>query len=158
MAWRRVELPAEVPGSLWLGSMPGRWEPWPESLAQAERVGLVLTVCLTEPEEVADLSPSYRQAVDAAQWPGRWLNLPIRNLDVPDDVERLRDTVEAVAATLRQGGAVLLHCAAGIGRTGTAAACSLKHLGLDAAEALRRVEVAGSNPQTALQSGLVNRF
>ena len=158
MAWRRVELPAEVPGSLWLGSMPGRWEPWPESLAQAERVGLVLTVCLTEPEEVIDLSPSYRRAVDEAAWPGRWLNLPIRNFDVPDDLARLRETVEAVAATLRQGDAVLLHCAAGIGRTGTAAACALKHLGLDARAALHRVEAAGSNPQTALQSGLVDRF
>jgi protein-tyrosine phosphatase len=53
---------------------------------------------------------------------------------------------------------VLLHCAAGIGRTGTAAACVLKRLGLPVDEALQRVREAGSNPETAVQSGLVNWF
>jgi hypothetical protein len=34
----------------------------------------------------------------------------------------------------------------------------LKRLGLPADEALRRVRDAGSNPQSAVQSGLVNWF
>ena len=59
---------------------------------------------------------------------------------------------------MRAGDAVLLHCAAGLGRTGTAAACVLKALGLDAQEALQRVRDAGSNPQNAEQSGLVHWF
>ena len=63
-----------------------------------------------------------------------------------------------VVDALRGGESVLLHCAAGIGRTGTAAACVLKHLGLPTAQALQRVREAGSNPETALQSGLVERF
>jgi len=53
---------------------------------------------------------------------------------------------------------VMLHCAAGLGRTGTAAACLLKRLGLDTNEAMQRIRDAGSNPQTALQSGLVDQF
>jgi protein tyrosine/serine phosphatase len=53
---------------------------------------------------------------------------------------------------------VLMHCAAGLGRTGTAAACLLKALGLEAGEALQRVRDAGSNPQNAEQSGLVHWF
>ena len=56
------------------------------------------------------------------------------------------------------GQQVLLHCAAGIGRTGTVAACVLKHLGLPAALALARVRAAGSNPQSALQSGWIDQF
>ncbi|GAB3669793.1 protein-tyrosine phosphatase family protein [Ramlibacter alkalitolerans] len=52
---------------------------------------------------------------------------------------------------------VLLHCAAGMGRTGTAA-CVLKALGLATPEALQRVRDAGSNPQNAEQSGLVDWF
>ena len=63
-----------------------------------------------------------------------------------------------MADTVRAGGVVLVHCAAGIGRTGTAAACVLKALGLEADEALARVRSAGSNPQNAEQSGLVGWF
>jgi protein-tyrosine phosphatase len=51
-----------------------------------------------------------------------------------------------------------LHCAAGIGRTGSTAACVLKALGLSTGEALQRVLDAGSNPQNAQQSGLVDWF
>lgn len=158
MGFRRVQLPADVTGALWLGSMPGRWEPWSDFLTEAERAGLVLTLCLTEPDEIAELSPNYRRAIDGGGLPGQWLNVPIRNYEVPEDATDLRDAVDAVAATLRKGEAVLLHCAAGMGRTGTAAACVLKRLGLPTEEALRRVRDAGSNPQSALQSGLVSWF
>ena len=51
-----------------------------------------------------------------------------------------------------------MHCAAGLGRTGTAAACVLKALGLSAPQALQRIRDAGSNPQNALQSGMVEWF
>ncbi|WP_374568287.1 dual specificity protein phosphatase family protein [Ideonella sp.] len=158
MAFRRVELPAGVPGALWLSSMPGRWEPWANFIDEARRTHLALTLCLTEPSEVAELSPDYRQAIDTGTLPGTWINVPMRNYDVADDAADLRDAVDTVARTLREGGAVLLHCAAGMGRTGTAAACVLKRLGLPVDEALRRVRDAGSNPQSAVQSGLVNWF
>jgi hypothetical protein len=158
MGFRRVDLPAGVPGTLWLSSMPGRWEAWPGFVDEAQRVGLALTLCLTERDEIAELSPDYRRAIDSGGMPGAWLNVPVRNYEVPDDAEDLRQAVEAVTQKLQQGHAVLLHCAAGLGRTGTAAACVLKRLGLPADEALRRVRDAGSNPQSAVQSGLVNWF
>ena len=72
---------------------------------------------------------------------------------------RLRVAQAAIARRLpKAGDAVMLHCAAGIGRTGTAAACLLKRLGLSSSEAIQRVRDAGSNPENALQSGLVDRF
>lgn len=158
MRLRSVTLPEGVPGSLWLGSMPGRWEGWADFEAEAARVGLALTLCLTEPEEIARNSPAYRAALDGGQLPGRWLNVPVRDFGVPDDVAELRRGVEVVVQALLAGDAVLLHCAAGIGRTGTTAACVLKHLGLPAGEALQRVIDAGSNPESAAQSGLIDRF
>lgn len=158
MALRPVRLPAGVPGTLWLASMPGRWERWPDFEAEAARVGLAFTLCLTEPEEIARNSPAYRAALDAGRMPGRWLGVPVRDFGVPDDVAAFRAAVEAAVQALQSGDAVLLHCAAGIGRTGTTAACVLRRLGLPAQQALQQVRDAGSNPESAAQSGLIDSF
>jgi protein-tyrosine phosphatase len=158
MGFRAVRLPEGVRGRLWLASMPGRWEPWQEFVDQAGRAGLGLIVCLTEAEEIDAASPRYRAAIQGGELPGRWLHVPVRNFGVPDDAADFRAVVESVADALAAGESVLLHCAAGQGRTGTTAACVLKRLGLPAADALQRVRDAGSNPQGALQSGLVHWF
>ena len=158
MEFRPVSLPAAVPGTLWLASMPGRFESWAGFEAQAQQVGLSQVVCLTPRSELAELSPAYNAAISTGAVPFRWLHLPIRNFGVPDDGPGFRREVAQLAEALRRGDAVLLHCAAGIGRTGTAAACLLKALGLPSGEALQRVVDAGSNPQNAQQSGLVDWF
>jgi hypothetical protein len=158
MSLRPVSLPADVPGSLWLGSMPGRFEPWSAFEAQAQRARLTLVVCLTPRSELAELSPNYHAAVVQGSVAFRWLNLPMPNFGVPKDGTAFRQQVGEIAAALRAGDSVMLHCAAGMGRTGSTAACVLKALGLPAEESLRRVREAGSNPQNAQQSGLVDWF
>jgi len=158
MVLRRVELPAEVSGQLWLGPMPGRFQAWNAFTAEAQRCGLGLVVCLTPRPELAELSPDYHAAIVRGRLPYRWMQVPMRNFGLPEDPAAFRRDVGAIADTIRDGNAVLLHCAAGLGRTGTAAACVLKALGLDAPEALQRVRDAGSNPQNAEQSGLVDWF
>jgi protein-tyrosine phosphatase len=82
----------------------------------------------------------------------------MRDFGLGADPSAFRQAVEQVASSLVLGQHVLLHCAAGIGRTGTVAACVLKDLGLPAATALARVREAGSNPQSALQSGWIDQF
>jgi protein tyrosine/serine phosphatase len=82
----------------------------------------------------------------------------MHNFGLPDDPAAFRDGVRSVSEALLRGEAVMMHCAAGLGRTGSAAACVLKALGLDTDEALQRVRDAGSNPQNAKQTGLVNWF
>ena len=158
MALRPVVLPPQVPGSLWLGSMPGRFESWSAFEAQAQRAQLALVVCLTPRSELAELSPAYHAAVAQGTVPFRWLNLPMPNFGVPDDPAAFRSEVQQIAAALQHGDTVLLHCAAGLGRTGSTAACVLKVLGLGTEEALQRVRDAGSNPQNAQQWGLVDWF
>lgn len=156
---RRVELPPEVAGPLLLSSMPGRFEPWAEALEalRVAEVGLVL--CLTPLEELERLAPAYRRAVDdPALLPFRWRHLPMENFGLPADRAAFAAGIDEAAAMLRAGRGVMLHCAAGIGRTGCAAACVAKHLGLPTQDALERVRRAGSNPETAVQSGLVHRF
>ena len=158
MAFRPVALPPQVPGSLWLGSMPGRFETWSAFEAQARQAGLALVVCLTPRQELAELSPAYHRALAQGTLPFRWMQAEMRNFGVPEDPVQFRRDVGLIAQALRQGDSVLLHCAAGMGRTGSTAACVLKALGLDTEEALQRVRDAGSNPQNAQQSGLVDWF
>lgn len=158
MPLRRVELPPDVPGRLYLASMPGRFEPWPAFLGEAQQAGLQQVLCLTPRVEIGELSPAYLAAVARGRLPFRWTQMPMRNYGLPDDLPAFRDTVQSVAGALRGGDAVLLHCAAGLGRTGSAAACVLKALGLDTPQALQRVREAGSNPQNAQQTGLVDSF
>jgi protein-tyrosine phosphatase len=158
MAMRPVSVDDYAPGELWLGSMPGRFERYAEFAAEARRRKLALIVCLASTEEVASLSPSYWQAIGEGSLECRWINLPMQNFGLPHDVPAFRTGIAQAAAALSAGESVFIHCAAGIGRTGCAAACVLKQLGLAADEAVERIREAGSNPETAVQSGLVEQF
>ncbi len=158
MSFRGVELSDLCRGDLWLGSMPGRFERWAEFTGEARRRHVALVVCLAPVEEVAALSPPYRQAIAEGTLELRYLNLPMQNFGLPQDLAGFREGITQAAATLQRGEAVYLHCAAGIGRTGTAAACLLKLMGLSTEDAMQRVRDAGSNPENAQQSGLVDIF
>ncbi len=158
MAFRPLPLPDAVPGRLWLQSMPGRRESWGAFLDEARLNQLNLVVCLNPLEEVAELSPAYHKAVAEGRLPWRWMHVPMRDFGLASDVAAFRQGVEQIANGLRLGDRALLHCAAGMGRTGTMAACVLKRLGVPAAQALEAVGAAGSNPQSALQSGWIHQF
>jgi protein-tyrosine phosphatase len=138
--------------------MPGRLESWGAFLDEARARQLHLVVCLNPLEEVAELSPSYHKAIAEGRMPFRWQHLPMRDFGLGADPVAFRQGVEQLSHSLALGQQVLLHCAAGIGRTGTVAACVLKSLGLPAVQALRQVREAGSNPQSALQSGWIDQF
>lgn len=155
---RELILPPGVGGRLWLAAMPGRLERWDRFLAAARRAGLTQVVCLNPLDEVAHDAPAYHAAIVQGRLPFAWRHLPMRNYGLADDEAAWADGVRALAADLRAGQQVLLHCAAGIGRTGTVAACVLKALGLPEAEALARVRAAGSNPESARQSGRIQAF
>lgn len=155
---RRVGLPEAVPGRLWFHSMPGRFESWAAFGAQAQRAGLQWLVCLTPMHEVSLLSPAYGRAVADGTLPWRWKHLPMRDLGLASNGEAFTRGVDEIAGRLAEGASVLVHCAAGIGRTGTFGACVLKRLGLPRDEALAAVRRAGAQPESAVQGGLIDRF
>ena len=138
--------------------MPGRLEPWPAFLDEAKARGLQQVLCLNPLFEIERLSPAYAQAIAAGALPFDWTHLPMQDFGLANQLEDYRQAVAGVADRVRAGGVVLLHCAAGIGRTGTTAACLLKHLGATTPLALMRVREAGSNPESALQRGLIDSF
>ena len=158
MSFRRLATPANVAGRIWLAAMPGRLQPWDEFLALARRHGITRVVCLTPRHEVVSLSPAYARALASGELPFAWQELPMRDLGLAEQAQGFADGITVLADAVRAGDGLLLHCAAGIGRTGTAAACLLKRLGVSTAQALQDVRHAGSSPESALQSGLITRF
>lgn len=60
---------------------------------------------------------------------------PITDFGIPTEAG-MRATLATIDAALSEGGTVYLHCAAGIGRTGTVAACWLVSQGASAEDAL----------------------
>ena len=158
MSFRPVTLPESARGALWLHAMPGRREAWERFVADARAARLGLIVCLTPRHELASLSPDYDAALRADALPARWQHLPMRDFGLADNLRDFRAGIEQLADALTAGDVALLHCAAGIGRTGTAAACLLKRLGVPRELALQQVLAAGSNPESAAQAGLINSF
>lgn len=158
MAFRQLELPQGVSGQVWLGSMPGRLEAWSLFLREAAARRLDEVLCLNPLFEIERLSPAYAEAITAGQLPFRWTHLPMQDFGLAAEVQSYRQAVDGVAEGLKAGRVVLVHCAAGIGRTGTTAACLLKRLGLPTPAALLRVREAGSDPESALQRGLIDNF
>jgi len=158
MRWdeiRRVELPPGVPGQLYLMAMPGRQRPLQTDIERALELGVTGIVSLAPPDEVADKSPEYAEAIAAGLLPFPVETCPIDNGGVPQDPEEFRRFLERTAQRLQRGERLLLHCSAGGGRTGTAAVGVLLALGVPLEEALDLVRRAGSYPETAEQHQLV---
>ena len=158
MSLRSLVLPPGVPGRVLLSGMPGRFESWESFVSRTSQAGVTHVLCLTPLHEIASVSPRYQEALERDTFPYGWDHLPMLDYGLSLQAQAFRDGVEQLAQRVLAGDTILLHCAAGIGRTGTVAACLLKRLGVPTEQALQRVREAGSNPQSALQSGLIDIF
>lgn len=75
-----------------------------------------------------------------------FLNFPIPDTHVPEDIYRFRQFVSNLATRLRNGERIGVHCRGSIGRATVTAACTLIHLGWKPADALRAVEATRGCP------------
>lgn len=151
---REVRLPP-VPGRLLLTAMPGRDGPLEDELAEIARCSRV--VVLTTDEEIAAKSPLYGEwlaarPVDASP---PFVRYPIGDFRVPDDPDAFLGLAREIASRVQAGESVVVHCAAGIGRTGMFATCVLIALGVGRDDALAAVDRAGSGPETPEQRELI---
>ncbi len=153
--FRSVALPPTAPGALCLHSMPGWYEPFDRAGREIIRLDITRVVCLTPLTEVRGKSPAYARAIESGELPWTHQLFGIQDYGVPEDPIGFLDLAQAIAQALRSGERVLIHCGAGIGRTGTLATCVLMHLGVSRDDATRSVADAGAGAETAPQKALV---
>lgn len=105
--------------------------------------GADLILSLVETSELATLQVSHLgDALAGANLP--WLHLPIQDFQVPSQsfLDTWREAAGRIHGILDQGGKLLIHCKAGLGRTGTVAAMILIERGTDAETAIQTVRAA----------------
>ena len=157
-ALREVALHQSAVGRLFLHSMPGRNEPLAEVWQQVQAQGITAIVNLAPAEEVQKKSPEYAKAIATETIPCEVWPLPVPDFAAPTDDASFSQLAHRVAAALRAGQAILIHCGAGIGRTGTVAVAALLALGSPIGEARRLVRAAGSGPEVPGQEAALERF
>jgi atypical dual specificity phosphatase len=152
---RALDLPPHVTGRLFLDGMPGRTESLDAVWSWLRVEAIEGIVCLTGDDEIAANSPAYAAALAAATVPCAVERFPIPDFGVSDDRNAFWQLATSVAARVARGQRILVHCGAGIGRTGTFAACVLLAMGQSRARAEAVVRHAGSHPETPAQRELV---
>lgn len=153
-----------LPGRLGLARAPGlRWPPGLERdplgddlrhLSQDHGATLLVTLLTRrEVERLGDLKGGARAAGL------RWLHHPIPDMQPPSSPAAAARVVARLEAHLAEGGTAVLHCLAGLGRTGTLAACLLVARGRDAAAAVAAVRAVRPGAiQTLAQEAFVVEF
>ncbi len=143
-----------VTGQLWLA---GKHAIGPDPERALRHLEATTIVCLNQRHELLDRYPAYVDWL-AAQPPERVVWFPIPDLDAPP-FEVVRPLLVDLGDRLRRGERLIVHCAAGIGRSGTIAVCLLMTLGFDRVDALRVVATHRpmAGPEVGAQGDLVNQ-
>src|SRR5574341_157100 len=130
MPLRPLPLPDEVPGKVYLYRMPGRTGDFGGDQAEITAAGVQSVVCLTPMQEIEARARDYADAITRQNLPWKQVMSPMVDFGLPEDRDAWLRAVRSTAEDLRKGGTVMIHCAFGIGRTGTTAIGLLLTLGM----------------------------
>ena len=100
--------------------------------------GITCFVDLTEVHEFAPYLPVFSAVVPAGMALPAYQRLPIRNWEIPPPLMMVR-ILAILDTALAEGHNVYVHCAGGIGRTGTVVGCYLVRHGMQGEVALEEV-------------------
>lgn len=149
-------IPFDLPGKLYRSARPfSDYDPFGDLIQTYRAFGVDLIVVLTENTRAGggDLLDLYRN------YGFQVIHLPIPDFGIPNSDE-YGAAVKRVIAELKREKTVVVHCYAGLGRTGTfLAIIARKLMNLDGTEAIRwlRGHVPGS-VETDLQETFVKEF
>ena len=149
---RSVLLPSKPNrGDLYLCSMPGRFEALDVFLEEMRACDVGHILCLVPDAEIARKSPEYATAIQNGELSGKLLRCGIADYGVPAGVDELAQLLDFLVEKLDLGASVVIHCAAGRGRTGMVAILLLARMGICLTEAIATIRLAGSGPDTLEQ-------
>jgi protein-tyrosine phosphatase len=135
--------------------MPGRNGDWAGDREAFRAIGANVVICLPPADELRIEAPDYAKAIGLGKLPWEHIHLPTPDFGVADDRDEFLRVVHDVVQRLRAGDTIVVHCAAGIGRSGTFAMTTLMALGLTHRQALDAVQAVGSNPEAPSQRELL---
>lgn len=107
---------------------PGDW--LRDELRALGQLGFSTVASLLEPREAADLDLALEGEL-ANEAGLKFVNFPVPDRSTPPDARAFRQFAASLAAEVREGSGVVIHCRAGIGRAGLTAAAVLVELGHD---------------------------
>lgn len=149
---RTVSLPKELTrGNLYLCAMPGRFEILNIFLQEIAEAGVGHVMCLVSDEEIARKSPDYLAAIQRNEMPGTLWRFEITDYGLPSNPDELDQTLGLIRNQLDSGESVVIHCAAGHGRTGMVSILLLAYMGIPLEQAIETIRLAGSAPDTQTQ-------
>ncbi len=163
-------LPTLQDGKVGLTFAPGKHSTskggarWERDLADdldrlVQEFGTAVLVCLLEDHELDWLKiPDLVQEAEARHI--EVLRLPIPDAGVLPEQQPVRDLVTSMTDAVAAGKTVVIHCAGGLGRTGTVAGCFMVQHGMTAEDAivtLHRVRSRNS-PETRGQEAFIAQY
>jgi protein-tyrosine phosphatase len=119
-----------------------RADEWLETEVNAWKdAGIDVVVSLLENEEVSELGLQ-REAELCRSRGIDFISFPIPDRGVPESRRDATQIAQMLAAGLRDGRSMAIHCRAGIGRSSVIAACALTCSGIEPEEALRLISAS----------------
>lgn len=143
-------------GDLFLSSCPGMGKDLLGDIQIIKDLNIKCLISLVEHDELNHLGAKYLfKELDKNNI--QWIHFEIKNFDVPtlNQYDKLNSNIKNISQRILNGENILIHCMAGLGRTGMLAALILTKLGLNAKQS---IEIIRNNRPGSIETEAQENF